>query len=297
MQPDRMVGDIGGAQVTYQEPLSQKAIAISISESAEMMAFGLAAEHLRDAMTEVARHLLAMGARLVYGGDLRAHGFTELLFELVARHRRDADVGDARPAIVSYLAWPVHSGKPAQDIQTLAQDLKGLAELHCLGQQGQELALDAMSPARPARSPTREEWAVGLTALRRVLTEASDARIVLGGLVSGFKGSMPGIAEEALCSLRAGQPLYLIGGFGGCARDIAEELRLVAPRPTQVVPWAGREQFYGLDSSALRNGLSSDENETLARTVHVDEAVALMLRGLLRVFRGTAAELPSEPSI
>lgn len=281
--------------MTYQEPLSQKAIAISISESADMMAFGLASEHLRDAMTEVARHLLAMGARLVYGGDLRAHGFTELLFELVARHRRDADVGDARPAIVSYLAWPVHSGKPAQEIQTLAQDLKGLADLHCLGQQGQELALDALPPAGTAQLPTGEEWAVGLTALRRVLTDASDARIVLGGLVSGFKGRMPGIAEEALCSLSAGQPLYLLGGFGGCARDIAEELHLVAHRPTLVGPWAGRELFSGLDSTALKNGLSSDENETLARTVHVDEAVALMLRGLLRVFGGTAGGLPSTP--
>lgn len=283
-----MVGGIGGGQVTYQEPLSQKAVAISISESADMMAFGLAAEHLRDAMTEVARHLLAMGARLVYGGDLRAHGFTELLFELVARHRRDADVGDARPAVVSYLAWPVHFGKSAQEIQTLAQDLKGLAELHCLGQQGQELALDALSPAETAQLPTNAEWVAGLTALRRVLTAASDARIVLGGHVSGFKGRMPGIAEEALCSLGAGQPLYVLGGFGGCARDIAEELRLVAHRSIPVVTWAGREQFSNLDSTALRNGLDSGENETLARTVHVDEAVALILRGLLRIFGGTA---------
>lgn len=277
--------------MTYQEPLSQKAVAISISDSADMMALGLAAEHLRDAMTEVARHLLAMGARLVYGGDLRARGFTELLFELVARHRRDADVGDARPAIVSYLAWPVHSGKPAQEIQSLAQDLKGLAEFHCLGQEGQDLALDALSPTGTAQLPTSDDWALGLTALRRVLTDASDARVVLGGHISGFKGRMPGIAEEALCSLSAGQPLYVLGGFGGCARDIAEELQLAAHRSTQVVSWAGREQFSGLDPTVLRNGLDIDENETLARTVHVDEAVALILRGLFRLFGGAIAGL------
>ena len=275
--------------MTYQEPLSQKAVAISISDSADMAALGLATEHLRDAMAEVARHLLAMGARLVYGGDLRAHGFTELLFELVVRHRRDADVGDMRPAILSYLPWPVHSGRPAQEIQALAQELKGLAEFHCLGQQGQEMVLDGLPSAGAAQSPTSEEWSVGLTALRRVLTDASNARIVLGGQVSGFKGRMPGIAEEALCSLSAGQPLYVLGGFGGCARDIAEELRLVAQRSTLVVPWVGREQFSGLNSTALRNGLTTDENETLARTVHVDEAVALILRGLLRLFGGSAA--------
>ena len=284
--------------MTYQEPLSQKAVAISISDSADMAALGLATEHLRDAMAEVARHLLAMGARLVYGGDLRAHGFTELLFELVVRHRRDADVGDTRPAILSYLPWPVHSGKPAQEIQALAQELKGLAEFHCLGQQGQEMVLDALPSAGAAQSPTSEEWSVGLTALRRVLTDASNARIVLGGQVSGFKGRMPGIAEEALCSLSAGQPLYVLGGFGGCARDIAEDLRLVARRSAQVVPWTGREQFSGFDSTSLRNGLNGNENETLARTVHTDEAVAMILRGLLRIFgqpTGPSSTVPVDP--
>ena len=57
--------------MSYQEPLSQKAIAVAISDSPDMAGLGLAPEHLRDAMAEIARHLLALGARLVYGGDLR----------------------------------------------------------------------------------------------------------------------------------------------------------------------------------------------------------------------------------
>ena len=284
-----MVGDIGGSEVTYQEPLSQKAIGISISDSADMPILGLADEHLRDAMAEVARHLLAMGARLVYGGDLRTRGFTELLFELVARYRRDADVGDVRPAVISYLPWPVHSGMPAQEIQALADDLKGLAEIHCLDQQGQELVLSGLPQAGNLKAPTSEEWSESLTALRHVSTNVCDARIVLGGSVSGYKGQMPGIAEEALCALSAGQPLYVLGGFGGCARDIAEDLNLVARRSANVVLWAGRERFADLDVSALRNGLGGDENETLARTVHVDEAVALVLRGLLRALGNVVA--------
>ena len=77
--------------MTYQEPLSHMAIAIAISESADMGELGLAPEHLHDAM-------LALGLRLVYGGDLHTNGLTERLFELVARHRRDADFGDIRPA-------------------------------------------------------------------------------------------------------------------------------------------------------------------------------------------------------
>lgn len=268
--------------MSYQEPLSQTAVAISVSDSTDMSVLGLAEEHLRDAMAEIARHLLAMGARLVYGGDLRAHGFTELLFELVARHRRDADEGDNRPAVLSYLPWPVHSAKPAEEILSLARDLHGLAEIHCLDPQGNELMLEALQ-AEPAQPATNEQWSTSLSSMRRILTNVSNARIVLGGRILGFKGQMPGIAEEALCALNAAQPLFILGGFGGCARDIAEEIKLVAPRSFTTDPWPGRTQFTSLDASALQNGLNEDENATLARTVHIDEAVALVLRGLLRI--------------
>jgi hypothetical protein len=267
--------------MTYQEPLSQKVIAIAVSDSQDMAALGLAPEHLRDAMVEIARHLLAMGARLVYGGDLRANGFTELLFELVARYRRDADLGDARPAVANYLAWPIVVSHSGTELRQLAKELTGLAELHCLDRAGGELSIDGLDDAaRP--QVTDADWADALTAMRAVLTRVSDARVVLGGRVEGYKGRMPGIAEEALTALDAGQPLFLLGGFGGCARDIAAMLG-ISTAVLNVPAWTGREKFRSFDSSALRNGLTAQENTVLARTVHVDEAVALMLRGLLRL--------------
>ena len=143
--------------MSYEEPLSRKAVAISISESADMAVLGLGKEHLRDAMAEVARHLLAMGARLIYGGDLRAYGFTELLFELVARHRRDADVGDERPGVVSYLPWPVHRSKPASEVRKLATDLAGIAELpHASTEAGPRHSARCGSRLQPALSRTEE---------------------------------------------------------------------------------------------------------------------------------------------
>ncbi len=270
--------------MTYQEPLSRTAVAISISDSADMSVLGLAEEHLRDAMTEVARYLLAMGARLVYGGDLREHGFTELLFELVARYRRDADVGDNRAPVLSYLPWPVHSAKSAGEIRSFASDLSGLAEIHCLDLQGNKLALEKLQVEPLVRLATVEEWSTSLTSMRRVLTDNSNARIVLGGRVSGFMGRMPGIAEEALSSIEASQPLFILGGFGGCARDIVDKMNLLSLGQTRSVSWQGSENFDGLDVSVLGNGLTEVENSTLARTVHVDEAVALILRGLVRLF-------------
>lgn len=268
--------------MSYQEPLSQMVVAISISESADMPVLGLAEEHLRDAMAEVARHLLAMGARLAYGGDLRSQGFTELLFELVVRHRRDADIGDHRAAVVNYLPWPVHSCMSPEAIQERVSNLAGLAEFHCLDVKGDEIAL-ATRQAAHVHLADEAEWAAGLSSMRRAMTDLSNARIVLGGRVEGFKGLMPGIAEEALCSLESGKPLFILGGFGGCARDIAENLGLVAPRQRASCQWTERAKFTAYGSENLQNGLTAEENGILARTVHVDEAVALILRGLFRM--------------
>jgi SLOG cluster2 len=277
-------GALGGHSVTYSEPLSRKLIGLSISDSDDLPQLGLAEEHLRDALCEITRHLLALGARLAYGGDLRERGFSELLFELAARHRRDADAGDTRPAIVSYLAWPVHCRMGAVGVRALCERLDGLAEVHCLDVDGQDIATDALPGGPVTLNPGDVQWPTGLTACRRLMTNLCDARVVLGGRTAGFMGSMPGIAEEALGSLNALRPLFLLGGFGGCARDITVELQIPVESVNSQVTWPGRDAFAHFDVSDLANGLTADENAVLFRTVHVDEAVALVLRGLLRLF-------------
>jgi hypothetical protein len=266
--------------MSYQEALGQRAIAISSSESPDMPALGLSDEHLRDGMAEIARHLLALGGRLVYGGDLRQHGFSELLFELVARHRRDAAEGDHRTGVTNYLAWPVHILKSAVDIEKAAADLVGSAELVCLALDGARLSMAERSKLAQ-QQPTEKEWSLGLTAMRQVMRAETQARIVLGGRVDKFKGAMPGIAEEALLSLKERQPLFLMGGFGGCTRDIAETMGLIPRWEASRPAWSGRAFFGAFTADDLNNGLTREENETLVRTPHVDQAITLILRGLL----------------
>lgn len=268
--------------MSYLEVLGGRVIAISTSESPDMSVLGLSDEHLRDVMTEIARHLLALGARLVYGGDLRQHGFSELLFELVARHQRDAGDGDNHMSVTNYLAWPVHISRSATDLDTVAADLEGAAELVCLRLDGTRMSnMDRRVLA--LRQPTEAEWSDGLTAMRRTMLAETDARVVLGGRVEKYKGTMPGIAEEALLSLQSRQPLYLMGGFGGCARDIAETIGLIPSWTSSRAAWADRTAFNRFTVTDLNNGLTAEENAVLARTPHVDQAVTLVLRGLLRV--------------
>lgn len=77
-------GDVSFTTLTMPEEktmLSGKTIALSISESADLRALGFDEMHLRDALIEYTRQLLARAAVIVYGGDLRRGGFTQVLFD------------------------------------------------------------------------------------------------------------------------------------------------------------------------------------------------------------------------
>lgn len=270
--------------MSYQEVLAQKTIAISISESPDMPALGLGEEHLRDAMAEIARHFLALGARLIYGGDLRQQGFSELLFELVARHVRDSDAGDNSTGVTNYLPWPVHIQKSAAELEKQILDVKDTASIVCLKIDGSELPIYERRGFQP-QIPTEKEWTDGLTSMRITMMSVSDARVVVGGRIENYKGLMPGIAEETLISLQAGKPTFLVGGFGGCARDIAELLGLINPRMKTAPMWSGHKEFTIFSVANLNNGLTDIENATLAYTPHIDQAIILILRGMVRLIK------------
>lgn len=261
--------------------LRRPTFGVSISESPDLGALGLGSGHLREAMAEIAIQLLASGANLVYGGDLRRGGFTELLLELVRRYRRPDDA-DKTKRVTNYLAWPVHIQWPLDELTVVAEDLRGVATVILVGPEGERLRMEKRR-LLPARVPSHREWNSGLTAMRRMMVADTDARIVLGGRVDGFHGRMPGIAEEALLSFHANQPLFVLGGFGGCARDIAATLGLIAPSATSGTTWPSRRQFNRWTVSDIRNGLTPKENQILAQTPYIDEILVLLRRGINRV--------------
>jgi hypothetical protein len=187
------------------------------------------------------------------------------------------------------LAWPVHISLPSSELTGWRKGLNDVAEVVCLSLSGTVMSAKARSQLKP-RSPSKTEWVEGLSSMRRVLTTMSNARVALGGRTTAFKGAMPGIAEEALAALKAHQPLFLVGGFGGCTLDVCVELGIARSGPAR--SWTGRERFLPFSVADLNNGLTPEENRTLARTPHIDEAVALILRGLVR----KAGDEPMEAS-
>ena len=260
-------------------PQSPRNIGVSISESADMRFFGFTDGHLKDAMAAYAIHLLSSGATLAYAGDLRDRRFTRLMFDLALRYR------PGQEAVCNYLAWPVHATMDANEIRELDEALQGFARLILVTPDGHQMPCGEHRTVPPSAVDDKA-WRGGLTAMRELMCAQTDALIVLGGKLEGYKGAMPGVAEEALLAIKAKQPVFLVGGFGGCARAIAETLGLADRWAGSHNTWPGREQFEGRAETDLNNGLTLAENRALASTPHVDHAITLVLTGLNRTRRG-----------
>src|SRR6266852_1991898 len=55
----------------------------------------------------------------------------------------------------------------------------------------------------------------------RTTVSFRDRLIALGGQLGEFAGFMPGVAEEIAVALEAGLAVYVLGGFGGAAEQVA----------------------------------------------------------------------------
>jgi hypothetical protein len=262
------------------EVLDQLTVAVSTSEVDAPATRGCSPLHQRELVAELARQLFAMGARIAYGGDLREAGFTRLLVEVQRAHTSSA--GTTSPGIISDRLEPLSAEERANytdalefiDVRFFDFDREG----------------DGSASARALG------WAMSLRAMRWEIARDVTALVAVGGRTSGYAGWRPGIADEIASAVKADNPVYLVGGFGGAASWYASAAFLEGGIPNApAAPWLGAETtgelalpnvdevVLALRGGASRNGLTNAENESLARTVNPDEIIALVLSGLARV--------------
>lgn len=268
------------------EPQALKGLrmAVSVSNSADLGRLGLHETHFKLALGEITRSVLVSGGKLAYGGHLQPDGYTVFLAgELQRYSRRDRPLRICLPA-------SEHGKMTVAELQDAAAELGLFGEIVCLSADGEPLAFDA------DRSFDADETPGALSGLRRYMTAESQGRIIIGGKRSGFQGAMPGVMEEALFALEAGQPLYIAGGFGGAAIDIIGAINPEAS--AWFVHQDGADRDERLDQAlgavrgivggrgwaALNNGLSDDENSRLAATPRPSEIAALVSLGMGRRF-------------
>ena len=193
-------------------PLTGTAVAVSISESPDLARLGMGEPHLHDAIQEFARHILANGGIVAYGGDLRKGGFGENLVDLVQTYRLAGHEPWNR--VRRYVAWPIHLEKDSAEWARLKAHYK-LDAIFTRTEKPADIGLDPDTYFKPDTVERRYAWARGLTLMREQMDSATDlkARVIIGGRVQGFIGRYPGVLEEAIITLQHGEALYLCGGF------------------------------------------------------------------------------------
>jgi hypothetical protein len=276
-------------------------VGLSVSDSADLKRLGLTSIHFQLALREVARMVLIGGGKLAYGGHLIPGGYTELLMLELGQYAQDGDFDDASAAdavpLLVCLASQEHRHCTLDELDRAELELGLRGELRCIDRQGE--AVRDRTAGRPASAmPYPTDAAVlaeGLTALRRHMTAHTSARVLLGGRRHGYTGALPGVLEEAVMALHAGQPLYLAAGFGGVTLDIAAAVdrRCAGLCPTHASdPASDGRTVEALDAlqamlgtcgwNGLANGLDDDENLRLATTHRPSEIAALVCLGLGR---------------
>ena len=277
--------------------LVDKKIAISISEPSNSEKNLIGAEALSDLAIELARHLLAAKAQLVYGGDLRPDGFTEQLTELSYQYFKDLHEKVESPSFHNFLAWPLYNniGKREQILLKKNRiESYNIPAPKAVSDSERDIFLAPNTPKHKLL------WAESLSLMRTELEGFADAVIVVGGRNSGFKGFLPGIIEEASIAMHMNKPVYIIGAAGGCGRILSDViLNNITPdeavRGYQIdtdildeLKTEGKESMgvdffrllYSKGLSSLDNGLSDESNRRLMSSSNLTEIVALILEGI-----------------
>jgi hypothetical protein len=281
---------MSGPVILPPDALAGVRLGLSVSESPDLARLGLLEGHFRLALGEIARTVLVLGGGLAYGGHLDAAGYTAFLLSELKRYgRRD------RPLAV-LLAWPEHRRVSLGHLRWWERELGLFGSVTYLDVAGAptDPALDRTEDPVPVTDPAMVSHA--LTAMRVASRQSTQGRILLGGRRSGFQGSMPGLVEEALIAIEAGQPLYLAGGFGGVTLEL---VRCTRPDAAAWAPaYAGAPAADPLCANALArveslvgergwavlgNGLDDEENSRLAATHRPSEIATLVSVGLGRL--------------
>lgn len=209
----------GGVMRAGQDPdvvalgaLDGAKVALSASESADLGRLGLTEYHCRLVVAEVGRAIMLAGGVVVYGGDLREDGYTQILIDQAQRFSRRAF------ALELVLPESVYREVDVSQLEELNRELGEAGRLTLVSAAGQVVRRGEVSPGFTG------DVAGSLSAVRSYVATNTTSRVVVGGRLEGYAGAEPGIVEEARLTVEAGRPLLAAAGFGGASAAIAFQM-------------------------------------------------------------------------
>lgn len=279
--------------------LKGKSVAVSVSEVPNSDVLGYGTDMIRDLTIELSRHLLIAGANMIYGGDLRRGGYTELFSDMSLQYKNyQGNVDRDTFFFRNFFAWPTYLSFTNKMRLQYVNSRVNPVFVEC----PEEYKGDNSKPIAPVNNENNYIYALALLKMRRQMETETNARVILGGCTSGFSGFMPGVIEEFIQSAMAGHPIYLLGGFGG-AVSLITSLINKEKNVEDVIKEACEETRYadfmsfchnqsidmgynklkeivanGID--CLNNGLENEDNYILFQSTDVIEIVGLIIKGL-----------------
>lgn len=289
-----------------QDSLLQVRLGISISDvkGDDFSSNHIHSDHLIHLTQDLARHLLARSATLIYGGDLRPDGLTEFILD-EATILKDR-IGSIKPYVENHLAWPLYvSDQGIIAWRARYREVMDTIEHDIPSDVASGISKDTFLP--PNNPENSYIWSRCLTEMREKSVFNSTARICSGGKVSGYKGKMPGVLEEVVLTINIQKPVFLLGAFGGVTGDVCEAILNGNLPESLTEDWQtlhnegysdlqklarskGFECDYNLISNTIRKvdiselskraGLSKADYKRLMVSPFIDECVYLILKGL-----------------
>ena len=273
-------------KLTSSNSLEGLTVGISVSDSADLRRLGLSAKHANLAVSEITRAVLLGGGRLVYGGRVKPEGFTDYVIHELSRY-------GFRDCLTLCLAAPEHRNLSEAEFDRVNSALGVNGRIVLFDELGAEVAFGQTSSSDANASTEAEQ----LASMRSFTANMCDARVLVGGQLSGFHGRFPGVLEEAALGIERNTPLYIAGGFGGASALLARVVGIDEfdwlPEDMPSVSEAFRNELNAYIQS-VRNAsawtpelakLDNDEQKKLAASHRPGEIASLVSRGLARLGR------------
>ena len=281
----------------------RRLIGVSISESGDQLRIGVGREMVDDVTVQLLRYILKANGRIVYGGNLGP--YTRLFRELSYQYGKYEDAingSQDKEYFHDYVSWPYSEQMSIDDLCEFAHCR--VKVIKCGVPVG--LSIDNFNPIK---NRVEDMYLRGkaLTEMRHNMETTKDekdqpiaARIFIGGKSKSFIGQMPGLLEEFRIALEEKHPIFLIGGFGGITKMLADKIEKNTPDADAFINMAREDASYdsiseyynnkgekidygfinGLNYDSLNNSLSHEDNNRLFHSVNLFEIIPLILHGI-----------------
>lgn len=283
------------------KPPSAVLVALSEGDHQDLAQLGFLPEHPKNVVQRCLRYIFLQDGRVAYGGNLSDTGitfdvvracvqaysgrlmdggqspFVHVIAEYLWRNSLDEgpdDLFNHFCKLCSYAEiWLTFADDPTRKIVARPYSNASGKEVELRESQGSPKRVKNQAELNAALPPAPQglSQAASLTSMRRLMAQHCNLWISTGGKYSGYSGARPGIAEEAIYAIQAGKPVFPLAAFGGCARDIAHALGLLAgDGPTPGRPLTQDYSDSIADIRTLRDrwrALLSDDCEAAAKVL------------------------------